>query len=136
MAIQLILGAISLAGAPALFAVMALFESQRLYRYWRHGVRAEAEVIGEEIHRRTIYPVVRFHDHQGISRQFRSLIGRRNNRCSPPEKVTVIYLPHRPSVAEMFSGFHPYKHLFWTLVALAVSTVLAVWWLPMFLSQS
>ena len=131
----LTIGALALILAPIAFTTMTVIEARRVWRFLRAGVRTDGEIIGEELHGvryRASYPVVRFRDCDGSIRQFRSRISKKTAQFIHPEKVTVIYLPERPDMAELFSGFHPYKHLVGITFVLMLSVAFAIFALPMF----
>lgn len=136
MDMRIVIGSVALILAPIVFAVMTLIEARRVVRFLRHGVLAEGEVIGEELHGlqfRAPYPVVQFRVKDGSIRTFRSRISRRSRGFIHPEKVVVSYLENSPDEAELFSGFHPYKHLAGISLVLALTVTFAVFGLPKFL---
>jgi hypothetical protein len=132
---RLIIGSVALVLAPMVFAVTTVVEARRVVRFLRHGVVAEGEVIGEELHGlqfRAPYPVVQFRVKDGSIRTFRSRISRRSRGFIHPEKVVVRYLADSPDEAELFSGFHPYKHLAGISLVLALTVAFAAFGLPLF----
>jgi hypothetical protein len=134
----MIAGSFALAAAPVVFATMVVIEIRRVRQFLRDGVKVEGEIIGEELHgirSQAPYPVVQFRASDGSVRQFRSLISRRTRHFIHPERVTVRYFPDSPEKAELFSGFHPYKHLATVLVVLFMSIAFAFLGLPMFFEQ-
>ena len=133
---RLIVGALALVLTPLLFAVLVVIEARRVARLIRHGVVVEGEVIGEELHgikNKAPYPVVQFRTPDGNVRQFRSMISRRNRGFIHLEKVIVRYLPECPDRAELFSSFHPYKHLAGAFVAFLLAATFALLGLPLIL---
>jgi len=128
-------GAFALCAGPSTLAIMTAVEARRVRRYLRCGVRAEGEIIGEELgglRNNAPYPVVRFRDAEGVARQFRSLISKRTSEFFHPEKVVVIYLPESPDRAELFSGLHPYKHLIVIACATTLACICSVCVLPQY----
>jgi hypothetical protein len=134
----LTLGSIAMIVAPLAFAAMTVVEAQRIRHFLRYGVKTDGEVIGEELHGiryRAPYPVVQFRDNTGSVRQFRSLISKKSKGFIHPERVIVIYLPDHPEKAELFSGFHPYKHLAAIITVFVLSVAAATFSLPMFFAR-
>ncbi len=134
----MIFGSVALIVAPVAFAIMAAIEARRILRFSRRGIAVEGEIIGEELHgvrHRAPYPVVQFRTPDGAIHQFRSTISRRSRGFTHPEKVIVRYLCATPETAELFSGFHPYKHLAAIVVVLMLSIAFAAFGLPLILSR-
>ena len=134
----LALGSLALIVAPLAFATLTVIEARRVRRFLRDGVRTDGEIIGEELRglrSAAAYPVVRFRAGDGSLRQFRSRIAKTTAGFVRPTQVTVIYLPDHPEDAELFSGFHPYKHLAAIGGVTVFACALAAFALPMFFSR-
>lgn len=126
---------IAAALAIALFAWMTFTEARRIRRFLKHGIKTEGQIVDDEMGPgigigRIWYPIVQFQDQSGMTRRARSLISRDSRTVTYPEKVIVRYLPENPAEAELFSGFHPYKHLVAISVVLILSSAFAVYALP------